>query len=66
MEIILKNRSFSKRSFFKTIVFVNARTIVFKKLVVSLTIVIDDPSLTIVNEDRRREETDMKGIGSYH
>ena len=50
-------------------------TIVFKKLVVSLTIfndnpsltiVNDDPSLMIVNEERRREETDLKGIGTYH
>ena len=30
---------------------------VFKKLVVSLK---------IVNEERRREETDLKGIGTYH
>ena len=22
--------------------------------------------LTIVNEERRREETDLKGIGTYH
>ena len=50
-------------------------TIVFKKLVVlltivndkpSLTIVIDDPSLTIINKERMREETDLKGIGTYH
>ena len=50
-------------------------TIVFKKLVVSLTIFNDNPSLTIVNDDpslmifneeRRREETDLKGIGTYH
>ena len=62
MEIVLKKRSFSK-------------TFVFKKLVVSLTIVNDkpsltivndDPSLTIINEERRREETDLKGIGTYH
>ena len=33
----------------------------FKKLVVSLTIVNDDPSLT-----RRREETALKGIDTYH
>ena len=39
---------------------------VFKKLVVSLTIVNDKPSLTIINEERRREETDIKGIGTYH
>ena len=32
-------------------------TIVFKKLVVSLT---------IVNEERRREETNLKGIGTHH
>ena len=38
MEIVLKKRSFSK-------------TFVFKKLVVSLTIVNDKPSLTIVNDD---------------
>ena len=25
----------------------------------------DDP-LTIVNEERRREETDLKGISTYH
>ena len=49
--------------------------IVFKKLVVSLTIVNDNPSLTIVNFDpllnivikeKRREGTDLKGIGTYH
>ena len=43
MEIVLKKRSFSKRSF--------SKTTVFKKLVVSLTIVKDNPSLLIVNED---------------
>ena len=62
MEIVLKKRSFSK-------------TTVFKKLVVSLTIVNDKPSLTIVNDDhsltivneeKRREETDLKGIDTYH
>ena len=52
-ENVLKKRSFSK-------------TTVFKKLVVTLTIVNDDPSLKIVNEERRREETDLKGIGTYH
>ena len=66
MEMVFKKWSFSKRSF--------SKTIVFKKLVVSLTIdnddllltiVHDDPSLTIVKE-RRREETDLKGIGTYH
>ena len=58
---------FKKRSF--------SKTIVVKKLVVSLTIVNDkpsltivndDPSVTIVNEERRREETDLKGIDTYH
>ena len=39
----LKKRSFSKRSF--------SKTTVFKKLVVSLTIVNDKPSLKIVNDD---------------
>ena len=53
MEIVLK----------KAVVF---KTIVFKKLVVSLTIVNDDPSLTIVSEERRREEIDLKGISTYH
>ena len=33
------------------------KTIVYKKLVVSLT---------IVNEERRREKTDLKGIGTYY
>ena len=38
----------------------------------SLTIVNDNPSLTIVNDDpfvndrQRREETDLKGISTYH
>ena len=58
---------FKKRSF--------SKTTVFKKLVVSLTIVNDNPSLTIVNDDpslrivneeRRREETDLKGISTDH
>ena len=68
--------------------------IVFKKLVVSLTIVNDNPllmivnddpkltivnddpvndryrrnvaSLTIVNEERRRDKTDLKGVGTYN
>ena len=40
--------------------------IAFIKLVVSLTIVNDDPSLMIINEEMRREETDLKGIGTYH
>ena len=53
-----------KRSLLKTIVFY-VKTTVFKKVVVSVTIV-NDPSLTIVNEERRREETDLKGIGTYH
>ena len=56
MEIVLKkgplkNDIFQKLSY-------------FKKLVVFF--VNDDPSLTIVNEERRGEETDLKGIGTYH
>ena len=27
---------------------------------------LDDPSLTFVKEERRREETALKGIGTYH
>ena len=59
-EIVLKNGRFQKT--------------VFKKLVVSLTIVNyspplpivnDDPLLTIVNEERMIEETDLKGIGTF-
>ena len=58
--IVLKNGRFQKT--------------IFKKLVVSLTIVNyspplpivnDDPLLTIVNEERMREETDLKGIGTF-
>ena len=48
MEIVLKIRSFSKRSFSKTIVF-KSLTIVNDKP--SLTIDYDDPSLMIVNDD---------------
>ena len=57
MEIVLKKWSFSK-------------TTVFKKLLVSLTIindepslkiVNDDPSLTIVNEERRKDEKRPEG-----
>ena len=58
MEIVLKKRSFSKRSFFKKLV-VSLTTVKDKP---SLTIVNDDPSLTIVYEERRREKTDLKGI----
>ena len=73
-----KWKSFLKKlSFSKTIV---SLTIVNDKP--SLTIVNDDPSLiivndvplvtivndnpTIVNEERRREGTDLKGFGAYH
>ena len=51
-------RSFSKRSFFHR----NR----LKKGPFSKTIVNDDPSLTIVNEERRSEETDLKGMGTFH
>ena len=44
----------TKRSFYNMIVFI--------KLVVLLRI----PLLTIVKEERRKEETALKGIGSYH
>ena len=57
-EIVFQKRSFYKKSFLKTTIFV--------KFVVSLTIINDNPSLTIVNEERRREENDLKGIGTYH
>ena len=40
--------------------------IVFIQLVVSSKIVNDDPSLKIVNEDRRREETNLEDIGTYY
>ena len=50
-------------SFLKTIALQNDRCI---KLAVSSRIVNEDPSLTIVNEERRREETTLKGIGTYH
>ena len=68
----------TKRSFFKKVCFYNTVvfiTIVLIKLVVfltivndypSLTIVNDDPSLTVVNKEKGREETDLKGIGTYH
>ena len=67
MEIVLKKRSFSKRSFFKKLV-VSLTTVKDKPSLTivnddpSLTIVNDDPSLTIVYEERRREKTDLKGI----
>ena len=51
------NKRKTKRSFFNGNRFKKrlfSKTIVFKKLVVSLTIVNDDPSLTIVNKERRR------------
>ena len=32
----------------------------------TLTIVNDDPSLTFVNEEKRSEETHLKGIGTYY
>ena len=91
MKTTTKKRK-TKRSFLKTIVFL--MEIVFKKLVVSLTIVNDNPlltivnddpkltivnddpvndryrrnvaSLTIVNEERRRDKTDLKGVGTYN
>ena len=50
--IVFQNARFSKRSFFKTIVFikyVNLLTIVNDEP--SLRIVNDNPSLTIVNDD---------------
>ena len=62
-------KSKTKRSFFNENRFKKrsfSKTIIFKKLVVSLTIVSDKPLLTIVNEERRREEYDLKGIGIYH
>ena len=49
--------------------------IVFIQLALSLTIVNDDPLLTIVNDDhslmnfnkeRKREETALRGISTYH
>ena len=70
--IVFKNVFLMEIVFKKIVVF---KTIVFKKLVVLLTIVndkpssmivIDDPLLTIVNEERRREETNLKGISTYH
>ena len=53
MEIVLKNGRLQKKNR-------------YKKFVVSLTIVNYKPSLTIINEERMREETDLKGIGTYH
>ncbi len=47
-----KSNRFSKPVILKTIVFI--------KFVVSLSIVDDNPSLTIVNEERRREEPACK------
>ena len=52
MEIVLQNGRFQNDRFKKRSFSI---TIVFKKLVVSLT---------IVNEERR-EETDLKSIGTY-
>ena len=58
MEIVLKKRSFSKRSFLKTIVFLNRfKTIVFKKLVVSSTIV-NDKNETIEQQIEKRSFND--------
>ena len=48
--LFLKTIVFLKVSFLKMVVF---KTIIFIKLVVSLTIVNDDPSLTIVMEERK-------------
>ena len=41
-------------------------TIVFINFVVLSTIINHNLSLTIVNEDRRREKPDLKGISTYH
>ena len=57
------DRFFLKVRFLKTIALQNDRCI---KLAVSSRMVNEDPSLTIVNEERRREETTLKGIGTYH
>ena len=63
--------SFSKTSVFKK--FVVYLTIVNDKPSLTIvndnsqwTIVNNNPSLTIVNEEIRREETYLKGIGTYH
>ena len=59
-----------KTGVFKTIVF---KTVVFKTIVLqndrfykARRFVNDDPSLMIVNEEMRREETALKGIGASH
>ena len=70
---------FEKRSFryenddnktkanFQTIVFKKVRLLkVFIKLVVSLMIINDVPLITIVNEEKKRKEPAMKGIGTNH
>ena len=65
--IFLKNDSFvlktttkklkTKRSFFQKVRFI--------KLVVLIMILNNGTLLTIINEEKRREETDLKGIGTY-
>ena len=53
----MENRSFRYYKFI---------TIVFINFVVLSTIINHNLSLTIVNEDRRREKPDLKGISTYH
>ena len=57
--ILFNNNIYFFKSFVKTVVF---KLIGFIKFVVRLTIVNDDPSLSIVNEEWRREEPDAKGF----
>ena len=68
-------KSKTKRSFLKTIVFLKVRflkMVVFIKFVVSLTIINDDPSLTIVNDDpsltivNEERKPTWKGICNNH